>query len=169
LCSECGTSNDENASFCVNCGNEMKKSTSLSEILSHPPFGFLLVSVLVASFLNIGSSFIIWTITFFLLDGFLTYGIISAAIGGIFLIYFAICIFSRTYLMNQMGIKSTFESYKEILEKNFEILFDAKLYQGGLRKKFLIFLTAILLLAFVGSIIAGVIIFVLTLRDYYYW
>lgn len=169
LCPECGTSNDENASYCINCGNQLKQSLSLTDILSHPPFGFLLIAVIFASLLNIGSGFVIWTLTYFTLDGFLIYGIISAVLGGTFLVYLAYCIFSRTYLMSKVKFKSNYESYKEVLEKNLEILFEAKIYDEGPIKKLLITLIVILLLTFVGSIIAGVIVFFVFLRDYYYW
>jgi len=182
-CSNCGAPNVDRDIYCSNCGHKFKESVlkpssenekettsmSVSSFISDPPYGALLVIVTILLFLNSISGFVIWSLFTFYQIGFLIYGIICISLAGCFFIYLLYTIFSRSYLIHNMQIKENFTTYKELLEKNLEILFDQKLFQGTTRKKLFIFLTILMLIGFIASIITGVVVFFVLINEYIWY
>ena len=69
-----------------------------------------------------------------------------------------------------MGVKESFITYSDILEKNFALLFDQKLFNGTGRKKILIVLTFLMIAVLILSVTAAIVLFALFFVEYYwYW
>ncbi|TFG09671.1 zinc ribbon domain-containing protein [Candidatus Heimdallarchaeota archaeon] len=183
-CSNCGSQNVDHSVYCSNCGSKFKETVlkpsiadsreetttpSAASFIADPPFGALIIAVIILFFMNSIAGFVIWMLFMFYQLGFLIYAIVCVSLAGCFFIYLLYTVFSRNYLIQNMQIKDTFKSYKDILEKNLEILFDQKLFSGSTKKKILIFLTILLMIGFIGSIIAGVVIFILFINEYIWY
>lgn len=182
ICSNCGNENVDMSVFCSNCGAKLEEIASKTEtdgsegtfssfrsFISKTPYGTFLIAATFLSLMNALAGFMYWINSSFSVFAYLIYGITFIALTGGFCLYLLYCIVSRNYLIQSMGVKDSFSSFKDLSKKNFSILFNRKLFSDTIRRNVLIVLAFLMLAALVIIIVIAIVLYVIYVIENEWW
>ncbi len=143
--------------------SKSEKSSFLGRLTKRIPIGVLLVGIIIGSGVSACIGYLVWTFDPDYLQVFFYFAIVFTVLGGVFLVYVLLCIFSKKFLAVQMRTSINQIGYVKQIQQNVIILFDPETFQNVILKTILGFLMLILLISTVGHIIFGLYCFVLWL------